>query len=579
MELLYVWIEDFRGITDKGYNFSNQYEIKYDKDSNEISIKGINGDEVLEVKNENLSFIKDDTYYLKDFFGPTISQITAIIGKNSSGKSNLLDFILTAISRGARNKLRKNYVLIFKKDDSPLFFGKTEGKSVRNSSVKYKKLELNKTRPEKNWETMFYSNVADKREYLFEGSTTYDFSLESINKLQSNKIKFIHSEAFTEAEESLGLKDNENKKIRFVFNPNAFIELFEQRNNRKLERIISGILMRYNKAIYTESEQNYNRFKYSLAINLLSFLIINETDISDLTNVIEWGQQDGHAEAIATLNPKVLDFLINFNDFSQLEGLSNSDYEKYKDLLGGLDKKSINLGEKESFNKSIIVDLNDEFKNLIENISDLFNNAQLISHDWSQLSSGMRAYLNLFSQLYYLSENIRASSKNILICIDEGDLYLHPEWQRKFIKNFIDFVSKTFNGLKVQVILTSHSPFLISDLPKENVILLDDSGTPNRQLLDASSFGANIHQLFTNQFFLNEGSIGEFAKIKIRKLLKELPNMIEENVDLYKKRIEMIGEPILRYRLEEKFKERIKELSIERQIEWHQQQIVKLRTT
>lgn len=576
MELLYIWIEKFRGIKDKGYNFSNQYEISYDKGENEVFIKDINGNDALEIQGNALSFINDDNYYLKDFFGSTISQITAIIGKNSSGKSNLLDFILTAISRGARRNLSGNYVLIFKKGNIPLFFGKTAGKSVNNSSLKIQQVELRKFRPEKEWETMFYSNIADKREYLFEGSTTYNFSFENMIKLQSNKIKFVVSDFFNEAEKNLDLIDDPNKKIRFVFNPNAFIELFNQRNSHKLEGIVSGILMRYNKAIYDESSSNYNRFRYSLTINLLSYLIINDVDISNLTNDIGWGQQDGYAEAIATLNPKVLEFLMNFKEFSKLGDLSKSDYKKYIELLGGLDNKSINLGEKDSYNKSIIVDLNDEFKNLIENKADLFNNIQLISHDWSQLSSGMRAYLNFFAQLYYLSDNIKNKDKNILMCIDEGDLYLHPEWQRKFIKNLIDFISKIFTGLNVQVILTSHSPFPISDLPKENVILIEKDSSPDRQLDQPSSFGANIHQLFTQQFFLSNGSIGEFAKEKIIKLLKDIPKMNDETIDIFKNKTAMIGEPVLRIRLEDEFNKRLNTLSKETQIKWHKQEIKKL---
>ena len=51
---------------------------------------------------------------------------------------------------------------------------------------------------------------------------------------------------------------------------------------------------------------------------------------------------------------------------------------------------------------------------------------------------------------------------------------MHPEWQRTFLKDLISFVNKTFQSNRIQIVLTSHSPFLISDLPKESVILLEE---------------------------------------------------------------------------------------------------------
>jgi len=285
---------------------------------------------------------------------------------------------------------------------------------------------------------------------------------------------------------------------------------------------------------------------------------------------------EGLAEAISSLNTKVSNFLVDFNDYTNLGELLERDFKLYQQLLQEMNaNNNCNFGEVEKHVNSIIVDFNEDFKSIINGKTEIFNTQTLISHDWSQLSSGMKAYLNLFSQLYYLADQATEKFKNLLICIDEGDLYLHPEWQRNFLNDFITFVTNIFDGTKLQVILTSHSPFLISDLPKESVLLLNDRGESTR-LIYESSFGANIHQLFTNQFFLDEGSIGLFAKIKIQTLLKDIPNMIEENVDQYRKRIEMIGEPILRYRLDEVFRKRIKELSREKQIEWHRQQIYKL---
>lgn len=589
MELLYVWIEKFRNIDNKGFNFSNQYEINYNKELNDLTVDYISGGNALTENNGDLKFNDTNSFYLKDFFHPNIFNISAIIGKNSSGKSNVIDFILTAISIGNRERLttkdrktRKgekqdptpNYVLIFKKDGKPYFFGRTSQNNIMNSFINCNGLQIENVKPDSEMDTMFYSNVADNKEYIFDGSSVYNFSFDSTNKLQSNKIRFALSDLFSETWQRVNPENHENKKVRFVFNPIAFVQLERGSDN---DAKIQGILKRYRKAIYEESTSNFNRFTYAVVINLFSFIRLNNhVDTSFLENISIIGD-DGIAEPIASLNRKLMDFLSEFDRVSPLEGIDEHDFNLYRALISNLRGSRLQFGSVEKFSNSILVDFNDDFMSAIKGKLDIFNSPSLISHDWSRLSSGMRAYLNLFSQLYYVADQIRDSAKSLLICIDEGDLYLHPEWQKNFLDDLIWFIPAVFGTSKIQVILTSHSPFLISDLPKESVILLDDNCDPSRQLNEESSFGANIHQLFTQQFFLKGGSIGQFAKAKITTLLQEIRTMQDDDIDIYQRKIEMIGEPILRFRLEDKLKERLKELSNETQIQWHEQQILKLR--
>lgn len=582
MELLYVWIDKFRNIDNKGFNFSNQYEIIYNKESNDLTVDFISGGNALIEDQGDLKFWETNKFYLKDFFHPNIFNISAIIGKNSSGKSNVIDFILTAISIGNRERLTSkrdrqdptpNYVLIFKKDGKPHFFGRTSQNNINNSFINCNGLRIDNVRPDFELDTMFYSNVADNKDYIFEGSSVYNFSFESTNKLQSNKIRFALSDLFGETWQRVNPENHENNQVRFVFNPNAFIQL-ENRSDNNVK--IKGILKRYRKAIYEESTSNYNRFTYALAINLFSFLRLNNLVNTSFLESISIVGADGIAEPIATLNRKIINFLNEFDRVSQLDQIDESDFNLYRALIADLQGARFDFGSVEKFSNSILVDFNNEFKSAIEGKHDIFNSSSLISHDWSRLSSGMRAYLNLFSQLYYVADQIRDSPKGLLICIDEGDLYLHPEWQKNFLNDLIWFIPTVFGTSKIQVILTSHSPFLISDLPKESVLLIDDDSNPTRQLNEESSFGANIHQLFAKQFFLKGGSIGQFAKTKITTLLQEIKTIEDDDIEIYQKKIEMIGEPVLRFRLEDEFKQRLKQLSNETQIRWHEQQISKL---
>lgn len=98
----------------------------------------------------------------------------------------------------------------------------------------------------------------------------------------------------------------------------------------------------------------------------------------------------------------------------------------------------------------------------------------------------------------------------------------------------------------IHFIFVTHSPFLLSDLPKKNIIFLDkvDENTKDKypsinieklekgnclnvsKFININPFGANIHTLLSHGFFMKDGLMGEFAKNKISKILKFLS---EEN--------------------------------------------------
>src|SRR5690606_39093399 len=111
---------------------------------------------------------------------------------------------------------------------------------------------------------------------------------------------------------------------------------------------------------------------------------------------------------------------------------------------------------------------------------------------------------------------------------DELELYLHPEYQRTFIKNILTvlniFNEKDFEhyqeDLKFSILLSTHSPFILSDIPSENILKLEEGRTVKHDKIN--SFGSNIHDLLADEFFLNEGFMGEFAAQKITRLFKEI---------------------------------------------------------
>ncbi|TKG95163.1 AAA family ATPase [Puteibacter caeruleilacunae] len=109
---------------------------------------------------------------------------------------------------------------------------------------------------------------------------------------------------------------------------------------------------------------------------------------------------------------------------------------------------------------------------------------------FSYLSDGTRNFLALIADIAYkcvtlnphLKENALLETTGIVL-IDELDLHLHPEWQKRIIKGLRD----TFP--KVQFVCTTHSPFLIQETEANQLIKLKGSeieyvGQANNQSIE-----------------------------------------------------------------------------------------------
>lgn len=79
------------------------------------------------------------------------------------------------------------------------------------------------------------------------------------------------------------------------------------------------------------------------------------------------------------------------------------------------------------------------------------NNSQI---PLSSIGSGFEMMFSLIYSYYLAKQN----EKNLIILIDEPELHLHPEIQKKFV-DFLLEISKDF-----QVILTTHSPILVKQI-------------------------------------------------------------------------------------------------------------------
>ena len=176
--------------------------------------------------------------------------------------------------------------------------------------------------------------------------------------------------------------------------------------------------------------------------------------------------------------------------------------------------------------------------------------------------------MGIYSRFYDAADKIK--EKNILILLDEIDSTLHPAWQQLLIDDMVKILPQIFNGKNIQIILATHSPIILSDIPKGNVVFMKRDAADNL-IIDASkmheeTFNANIASLFYDSFFMDKGSTGEFSVHKVNKLIDSLVYIENDNeekrVSFYKLQnvlenlevqsiseveamISLIGEPLL----------------------------------
>ncbi len=177
------------------------------------------------------------------------------------------------------------------------------------------------------------------------------------------------------------------------------------------------------------------------------------------------------------------------------------------------------------------------------------------------LSSGEKQLLNNFGALIYHLRNIdsvnddRRRYENVNIILEEIELYFHPEYQRMIVKMLLEkLFSITFNHIKrINITFVTHSPFILSDIPLCNVLFLKN-GKPAYTQMQENTFGANIHGLLKNGFFLPSLPIGEFAYEKINHLFEclngfKLDYRNKKQEEWFYSCIMRVGEPYLREQL------------------------------
>jgi len=273
------------------------------------------------------------------------------------------------------------------------------------------------------------------------------------------------------------------------------------------------------KYIYTRSER---KILYSIGAEMLNIRDIGKNIYEKLLSFFF----TKNAFIAGKLSEKLLD-IKNIMDMDKLELedyttlLSKEDISIAKKLFKFLEEKNVfdcSFTINNFFDTLEKIECTNIFFKLIEidflRINFIDKEKEMIKY--FDLSQGERKFFNEFLMIF---DKIKETDKkDIVIALDEPDLSLHPAWQKKYLQNLLKLLEE-FPKKKFHIIITSHSPFILSDLPKENVIFLKD-GKQEKAFEHKQTFGANIHTLLSDGFFMSDGLMGEFAKGKIEEIKK-----------------------------------------------------------
>ncbi|MDX9961290.1 MAG: AAA family ATPase [Aliarcobacter sp.] len=570
MELVYLWVEEYKNIQNQGFNFSPRFQCEFDG------------------KNLTITENKD---YVSIF--PKNINITAIVGENGSGKSNLLDLLYVGTSPTT------NYFYIFDLGNELIIKG----------------IDIN------NQSSEIITNNKIKKE-LFIKLNPIQLNCGNFNnhiKLGRNKLSFIsYSNMFSDiknTETRCIISGEENKyNISTPYLVNYYMKhefemkkeiqqyyisfenqykLFKNKNIQNSINMLKNVDIKLPISIPNKLyiHVNINKFekeseKYLNKIDKSNLTFSQKVKTSILSNFLDYSLNELFEYKNELLGK------VNIQDVTSIDDIFNSFYSVFSmEYTKEYMEKKLQINpyikyfeRAKSFVKYITnLESNIKYEQLILNISDIdisfiedyqkltFASLDFFHFEWfPNLSSGQENLLFQFANFYslILDRTNKKLQDNIFIFIDEGENTLHPNWQKKYIKYLVDFFNKNFTQ-KMNLIFATHSPFILSDIPKENVIFLEkykkDEDKNQKEGncknvskdIDIKTFGANIHTLLSNGFFMNDGLMGEFAKSKINEAIDNLHKKSHSlTQNQIKSIIDSIGEPFLQIKLELLYKEK-----------------------
>ena len=153
-----------------------------------------------------------------------------------------------------------------------------------------------------------------------------------------------------------------------------------------------------------------------------------------------------------------------------------------------------------------------------------------------------------------VQDSRRVHYRNMMLVLDEVEICFHPEYQRQFISRLRDMLAKfRFNKYcSICIIIATHSPFILSDIPQQNILYLKNGQCVN-DIVSINPYAANVNDILHQSFFLDKTFMGDYALERMQKLLSDIESYgkkkINRNIEDLKKEINLIGDKFLKQQL------------------------------
>ncbi|MFT4803685.1 MAG: restriction system-associated AAA family ATPase [Psychroserpens sp.] len=133
---------------------------------------------------------------------------------------------------------------------------------------------------------------------------------------------------------------------------------------------------------------------------------------------------------------------------------------------------------------------------------------------YKHLSDGEHQLLQILGSIILLD------STSTLFLLDEPETHFNPEWRSKFIWliNECMKANPTEGDREQEVVLTTHSPFMISDSKKSNVVWLKADKRDGPEEVTINTYGTSVTNLI-NEFF---GKQRQIADVSWKEMLEDL---------------------------------------------------------
>lgn len=588
MQIAYAYIIDYINIQHQEINLGSPFYFECKHHNEEFTIS----------RRENKLYVSE---LFRRKSSKRVDNVTAIVGQNGAGKTNLIHFLLEALCQ--QNEFYGGFLILCDNHGKTTILNRTFKRIACD-------FECNIEFQYKNYAAIFYSPIYDFQDH-YRGFSRNIFDVSSNFLIEQD---FIEDEYFSDSIDPFTYHKLKNiqRQVRFLVSQKharvinnyipipreidvVFINPKLTHDSKNLDNVSYEFRDYYQIGveIWRKEKDRLHQENYKTQDSTIKRLISKRMARLDILfyvwkfifytqeknnstlreGRVAFDEKDKEEIANLSLELYIRKFLSYQNIFDQV---TISAFINSIDLLvkrirsvdegSGAIRLRCNLNEVE--------DLLEKYDMMIDKLSDLLFGKRpngLLQFNWRSMSSGERAFLDLFARIYHgisqiaqkLEKDIEFKNpRYIYLFFDEGEAGFHLQWQKEYVKTLLDILPKMFRFKKqifphIQLIFTTHSPISLSDIPSYSTVYLAHDSEQAMKVLDdinrpKNSFGANVHEIMYDAFYLRNGFNGKFSKDIIDELFawsnNQEPNLSTKYV---RKAINLVDDPILRVKLEE----------------------------